>query len=39
MAGASSTYYEFNNMVRGQHIYKSLSTPFTDKCIMLEDSN
>ena len=31
MAGASISVYEFDNMVRGQHVYKSAWTPLTDK--------
>ena len=41
MAGASTSVYEFDNMVRGQHVYKSAWTPLTDKmhkCILLEDN-
>ena len=38
MAGA----YEFDNVVRSQHIYKSAWTPLTDKtacqCILWEDN-
>ena len=44
MAGASTNVYEFDNVVRGQHVYKSVWTSLTDwcsktrKCIMvLED--
>ena len=42
MAGASTRVYEFDNVVRGQHIYKSAWTPLTDKmahkCILWEDN-
>ena len=31
IAGASSTVYEFNSVVRDQHIYKNVWTPLTDK--------
>ena len=40
MTDASTSVYEFDNIVRGQHIYKSAWTPLTDKtrkCIMLEE--
>ena len=39
MAGASTSVYEFDNVVRGQHVYKSVWTSLTDwyskthKCI------
>ena len=39
MAGASTSVYEFDNVVRGQHIYKSVWTTLTDKihkCILRE---
>ena len=41
MAGASTSVYEFDNMVRGQHIYKSIWTPLTDKThkCMLRENN
>ena len=32
MAGASTTVYEFDNVVRGQHIYKSVWTTLSDWC-------
>ena len=32
MAVASTTVYEFGNMVRGQHVYKSVWTTLTDWC-------
>ena len=32
MAGASTTAYEFDNVVRGQHIYKSVWTTLSDWC-------
>ena len=38
MAGAT---YEFDSMVRDQHIYKSVWTPLTNKtckCILQEDN-
>ena len=41
MAGASTGVYEFDSVVRGQHIYKSVWMPLTDKTskfIMLEDN-
>ena len=41
MAGASISVYKFDNMVRGQHVYKSAWTPLTDKthkCILWEDN-
>ena len=41
MAGASTSVYEFDNVVRGQHVYKSAWTPLTDKmhkCILREDN-
>ena len=31
MVGAGNTAYEFNGMVRGQHVYKSIWTLLTDK--------
>ena len=42
MADASISVYEFDTMVRGQHVYKSVWTPLTDKVhkyIMWEDGN
>ena len=41
MVSASTSVYEFDNMVRGQRIYKSEWTPLTDKtykCILREDN-
>ena len=41
MASANTNVYEFDNVVRGQHIYKSAWTPLTDKtckCILWEDN-
>ena len=42
MTGASTSDYELDNVVRGQHIYKSAWTPLTDKtarkCILREDN-
>ena len=32
MAGASTTVYEFYNVVRGQHIHKSVWTTLSDWC-------
>ena len=32
MAGASSSVYEFDSMVRGQHVYKSVWISLTDWC-------
>ena len=40
MAGASISIYEFDSVVRGQHVNKSAWTPLTDKtckCILWED--
>ena len=45
MAGASTSVYEFNSMVRGQHVYKSVWTSLTDwcskirKCIPVREDN
>ena len=41
ITGASISVYEFDSMIRGQHVYKSAWTPFTDKmykCILQEDN-
>ena len=41
MAGASTSVYKFDNVVKGQHVYKSAWTPLTDKtrkCILWEDN-
>ena len=41
MADASTSVYEFDNVVRGQHVYKSVWTSLTDKtrkCILQEDN-
>ena len=41
MAGASTSVYEFENMVRGQHVYNSAWSPLTDnmrKYILWEDN-
>ena len=41
MAGANTSVYEFDGVVRGQHIYKRAWAPFTDKmckCIPREDN-
>ena len=41
MAGASISVYEFDNVVRGQHVYKSAWIPLTDKmckCMLQEDN-
>ena len=41
MAGASTSIYKFDNVVRGQHVHKSAWTPLTDKthkCILQEDN-
>ena len=41
MAVANTSVYEFDDVVRGQHIYKSVWTPLTDnthKCILQEDN-
>ena len=32
MAGASTSVYEFDSVVRGQHIFKSVWTSLTDWC-------
>ena len=37
MVGANTSVYEFDKVVRGQHVYKSAWTPLTDrtrKCIL-----
>ena len=45
MAGASTSVYEFDSVVRGQHVYKSVWTSLTDwyskthKCIPLWEHN
>ena len=42
MAGASTSIYEFDSVVRGQHVYKSVWTSLTDwyskicKCIPVQ---
>ena len=41
MAGASTSVYKFDSMVRGHHIYVSAWTPLTDKTcksILREDN-
>ena len=41
MAGVSINVYELDSVVRGQHVYKSAWTPFTDKmhkCIMRKEN-
>ena len=41
MAGASTSVAEFDSVIRGQHIYKSVWIPLTDKMhkhIMWEDN-
>ena len=41
MAGARNSVYEFDSVVRAQHIYKNAWTPLTDKmrkCILWEDN-
>ena len=41
MAGASTSVYDFDNVVRGWHIYKSAWTQLTEKtrkCILWEDN-
>ena len=41
MAGASTSVYKFDNVVRGQWIHKSAWTALTDKtrkCILWEDN-
>ena len=32
MAGGSTSVYEFDSVVRGQHVYKSVWTPLIDWC-------
>ena len=32
MAVASTSIYEFDSMVRGQHVYKSVWISLTDRC-------
>ena len=32
MAGASTSFYEFDSVVRGQHIYKNVWPLLTDWC-------
>ena len=32
MAGASTSVYEFDSVIRGQHVYKSVWTSLTDWC-------
>ena len=32
MAGASTSVYKFDSVVRGQQVYKSVWTPLTDWC-------
>ena len=45
MAGASTTVYEFNSVVRSQRVYKSVWTSLTDwcskarKCILVREDN
>ena len=41
MAGASTSVYKFDNVVRGQHVHKSAWTPLTGKmrkCILQKDN-
>ena len=41
MAGTSTSVYQFDSMVRGQHVYKSAWTSLTDKmhnCILYESN-
>ena len=41
IAGGSTSVYEFDSMVRSQHIYKSAWTPLTNKthkCIQWQDN-
>ena len=41
MAGASTSVYKFDNVVRGQHVYKNAWIPLTDKtckCILREEN-
>ena len=37
-AGASTIVYEFDSVVTGQHIYKSVWMPLTDETHKLEDN-
>ena len=45
MVGASTSVYEFDSVVRGQHIYISVWTSFTDwcsktrKCILVREDD
>ena len=42
MAGDSTSVYRFDNIVRGQYVYKSAWTPLIDricKCILQEDND
>ena len=45
MAGASTSVYVFVNVVRGQHVYKSVWTSLTDwcsktrKCILVREDD
>ena len=32
MAGASTSVYKFDSVVRGQHVYKNVCTSLTDWC-------
>ena len=32
MTDASTSVYEFDSVVRGQHVYKSVLTSLTDRC-------
>ena len=45
MTGANTSVYEFDSVVRGLHIYKSVLTLLTDlcskthKCILVQEDN
>ena len=45
MAGANTSVYEFDSVVRGQHVYKSVWTSLTDwcsktrKCILVREDD
>ena len=45
MAGATTSVYEFDSVVRGQHAYKSVWTSLTDwcsktrKCILVREDD
>ena len=45
MAGAKTSVYEFDSMVRGQHVYKSVWNSLTDccsktcKCVLVQEND